>query len=84
MHIHFCTLQYQSLAFGSLFDRSRPGQPSLTKPTTGYGMSFGQSLWMMIYQCPLDIFMLQMMVYYDGLWYFHDYQHLQALLLLLF
>ena len=35
----------------------------------------------MVYSCPLDIFMFPMMIFYDGLYYFHDYPHLQALLL---
>ena len=34
----------------------------------------------MVYRCPLDIVMLQMVFYYDDLCYSYDYQHLQALL----
>ena len=48
MHIHFCTLQYQILAFGALSDHSWPGQPSLTKSATRSRMSFGWWLWVMI------------------------------------
>ena len=32
----------------------------------------------MVYMRPLDIFMLQMVIYYDGFCYSYDYQHLQV------
>ena len=87
MHAHFelCSIRVQHL--GHHLISLDMVNPVLAKPGAGSRMSFRLMVVdddYVVYRCPLDIFMLQMVICYDGLYYFYNYQHLQALLLLWF